>query len=162
MRKRLSERLTYANVMATVAVCLVIGGGVTLAAVSGSAKIKFGAEKGLSISGYETVLSIPGVGKVQAFCEKGTLIRFKNTSGKTLKVTAFSEYNGDREISSVASGGSSLEFYVGGGASGSDHLHVFRASASGTPAADITVGYDYGVDGACPNRTVTAQAVSSE
>ncbi len=160
MLERIRGRLTYANVVATLAVCLAIGGGVTLAAVNGSGTVKFGGEKGISSEAYETVLSVPGVGKVQALCSKGTLVRFKNTSGKTLAATVERAAAGDFE-EDVLADGESLETF---GFFDVDTLrfHAFRQAASGTPATDITVGVSYpgGVD--CSARTVTAQAVSKD
>jgi len=160
MIKRLSARLTYANVMATVAVFLAIGGGVTLAAIGGSGRVKFGGEKGLTLFTYETVLSLPGVGKIQASCSKGTNIRFKNKSGKTLRATVHRSSTGDFESDTLANN-ESLEHFAGIPDPDTLRFQVFRTSGSGKPAADITVGSRYG-GGACEQRMVTAQAVSSE
>jgi hypothetical protein len=160
MVQRIRGRLTYANVGATLAVCLAIGGGVTLAAVKGSGTVKFGGEKGISFESYETVLSVPGVGKIQASCSKGTLVRFKNTSGKTLAATVERAADGDFE-QGVLADGQSLESF---GFFPVDTLrfHAFRRASSGTPATDITVGVSYPESPDCGGRTVTAQAVSKD
>jgi hypothetical protein len=159
MIKRLQARLTYANVMATVAVFLAIGGGVTLAAVSGSGSVKFGAEKGLNVEEFETVLSLPGIGQIQAGCFVDvSKVRFKNTSGETLQATAVRASDASFEGSALADG-RSLE-RQGGDPQNTFRFHVFKADPDGTPAADVTVGSRF-VE-SCAGRTVTAQAISSE
>jgi hypothetical protein len=155
MIKRLKARLSYANVMATIAVFVAIGGGVTLAAVGGSGKVKFGGEKGISGGGFENVLSVPGVGKIQAQCLKGTFIRFKNTSGKSLYVTVEDPDSDGFTDALLADGESIQEVSVG---TQTFRFHAFRAAGGGTPAADITVGAKWTVD--CGPRAVIAQAVS--
>ncbi len=56
--------------------------------VAGSGAARFGGVKGLPEGSYKDILTVPGVGKIQANCTKGTLIRFKNTTDRTLQVTA--------------------------------------------------------------------------
>lgn len=159
MIKRLSPRLTYANVMATIAVFLAIGGGVTLAAIGGSGSVKFGGHKGLAFDSFDTVLTLPGVGKVQAQCSKGTFVRFKNTSGKTLHVTAHDVADDDFSGEAVPDNGS-LQVLSGPDLAETIRFQAFRAGGDGTPAADITVGAKWVAS--CDQRVITAQAVSSE
>lgn len=156
---RLGSRLTYANVIATLALCLAIGGGVTLAAVGGSGSVKFGAEKGLSSAAFETVLSLNGIGKVQAFCDNDvTIVRFKNTSGKRLQATSVRASDGSF-FGEALDDGDALQ-HQAGNPQATFRFHVFTADANGKPAADITVGSKFATP--CPNRVVTAQAVRSE
>ncbi len=164
MMKRVAGKLSYANVMATVAVFLVLGGGVTMAAISGNGSVRFGAIKGLAVQEWETVLNLPGIGKVQAFCSKGTEIRFKNTSGGALQGSLLRETDSDFEATVLPDGSSVDTVAQGvGEEDGIDTMrfHVFKTSASGKPMADITVGHQYG-DLSCEDRTATAQAVASE
>jgi hypothetical protein len=164
MVKRVASKLSYANVMATVAVFLVLGGGITMAAISGDGSVRFGAKKGLTKFEWETVVNLPGIGKVQARCSKGTGVRFKNTSGGTLQGSVLREADSDF-VATVLPDGGTLDTFALGIAEADDidtmRFHVFKTSASGKPMADITVGHQYG-DGACENRTATAQAVASE
>jgi hypothetical protein len=160
MVRKLRSRLTYANVMATLAVALALGGGgFALANVSGSGNVRFGAEKGLSVGSFENVLTMPGVGKVQAICSKGTLIRVKNTSGKTFAVTRFSEVDGDFDSEVVPDGEASTETFIQFPMD-TVRYHVFRAGGDGTPMADITVSTRYTDGAACAGRVVVAQALS--
>jgi hypothetical protein len=158
MLQRLLSRFSYANVMATVAVFLVLGaGGFALATVQGSGSVRFGGVKGLPVSGANVkVLAVPGVGKILAACSKGTYLRFKNTSGGPLQATAFRESDGDFEYDALADGQTLTTSAV----SDPDtvRFHAFKAADGGKPAADITVGSRYD-GGACVDRAVTAQAV---
>jgi hypothetical protein len=160
MIRRLLSRLSYANVMATLAVVLALGGGgFALANVSGSGDVRFGAEKGLTPGGFETVLTMPGVGKLQAVCSKGTLIRVKNTSGKTLQVTRFREIDGDFDSDTVPDGQVSTLTFIQFPMD-TVRYHVFRAGGDGTPMADLTVSTRYTDGAACAGRVVVAQALS--
>jgi hypothetical protein len=162
--KRVTDRLSYANVMATVAVFLALGGGITMAAISGDGSVRFGAEKGLTEFEWETVLNLPGVGKVQAYCAKGTEIRFKNTSGGTLQASGLREADPAFDAATLADNESLGIVVQGFGAYDNIdtlRLHVFRASAGGKPTADIIVSHQYGPAG-CEQRAVAAQAVASE
>jgi hypothetical protein len=161
MVRGLRSRLSYANVMATLAVALALGGGgFALANISGSGNVRFGAEKGLSSAHYETVLALSGVGKLKAFCGKSTLIRFKNTSSKTLQLTRFREQDGDFDSDKVAAGEVSLETSFSGFPRDTVRYHVFRAGGDGTPMADIAASTKYPANLACASRTVAAQALS--
>jgi hypothetical protein len=162
--KRVAGRLSYANVMSTVAVFLALGGGITLAAIQGDGSFRFGAAKDLPFLEWETVLSVPGIGKVQVFCAKGTGVRFKNTSGGTLQASVLRETDGDFEAASLAENESLETLAQGVGASDNiDTLrfHAFKASAGGKPTADLTLSHQYN-DGDCANRAAAAQAVASE
>ena len=162
--KRVTGKLSYANVMATVAVFLALGGGITIAAISGDGSVRFGAEKGLTEFEWETVLTLPGIGKVQAFCSKGTSIRFRNTSGEQLQASVLrgqgAQFDGD-----ILGQGGALAQAVFADSEDSNidtmRFHVFKASASGQPMADITVSHQYGA-GECDDRSAAAQAVASE
>jgi hypothetical protein len=161
MIKWLAARLSYANVMATLAVFVVLGGAAA-ATLRGNGSVKFGAEKGLDKASYETVLNLSGLGKVQAICGGQTGIRFINRSGKEVQATL---EQGSDEIffgATMADG----ENFEGGAATqdnGIDTLrfHVFTADADGKPMADITVSHKYPGDSNCAGRTVAAQAVAS-
>ncbi len=164
MMKRVAAKLSYANVMATVAVFLVLGGGITMAAISGDGSVRFGAKNGLTASEWETVLNLPGIGRVQARCSKRTEIRFKNTSGRALQGSLLRETDSDFAATVLPDGGTldtvaqAVEEEEG---IETMRFHVFKTSASGKPMADITVGHQYG-DFDCEDRTATAQAVASE
>jgi hypothetical protein len=161
---QISGRLSYANVMSTVAVFLALGGGVTLAAISGDGSVRFGAEKGFPVMEWSTVLNLPGIGKVQALCSKGgTGIRFKNTSGETLQASVLREGDGNVAAASLPQSQSLEMVALGIGDDDIDTMrfHMFKASDSGTPTVDITVSHQYG-DASCEQRAAAAQAVASE
>jgi hypothetical protein len=160
--KRVAGKLSYANVMATVAVFLALGGGITMAAISGNGSVRFGGTKGLPFFERETVLNLPGIGKVQADCEQVTEIRFRNKSGGTLQASFRRESDSDFGAAVLVDGESlatSAQLTGGDDAIDTIRFHVFKAD--GKPAAEITVSHRY-APGSCEARVVTAQAVASE
>jgi hypothetical protein len=128
--------------------------------VSGGGDLRFGGFKGgfTALGPYKKVLGVPGVGKIQAQCSKGTNIRFKNTTNRTLQATWMREANGAIDSAALAPGETLFSYAF----SPTDTLRfqVFRAADGGKPMADITVGSSYG-DGSCAQRAVVAQSVSN-
>ena len=122
MFKSLRGKLTYANVVATLALFLVLAGGLAAAAISGSGTAKFGGQKGLIVSEWVTVLNLPGVGKLQGFCSKSSSFGFRNTSGKTLQATVVRNADGTAEDQILAPG-ERMQLGVG---SGDDGLSTAR------------------------------------
>ena len=84
MTKRILSRRSYANLMATVAVFLALGGR-AWAVVKGSGTITSRNAHGLG--GAETpVASLPGIGDITALCDQfGPSLNFVNHSGKTAR-----------------------------------------------------------------------------
>jgi hypothetical protein len=160
MFNRVKPHLTYANVMVTLLAFVVLTGGFALARVSGSGDVKFGGHKGLSGT-FDTIVTAPGVGKIQANCNKATFIRFKNSSGTGLNYRRFEESTGDYSKGSLGTGDTLGE--VPPNADVSYELHVFHEgnNNSGPPMADFVFsGED--VLSACDNASVVAQVVSKD
>ena len=156
------EKLTYANVMSTLAVFLVLGGGITAAAISGSGSVKFGGQKGVSPApSWDTILNLSGIGKVQAQCGKGTNIAFRNTSGKKLLAT-FLENEGGGAQDALLDDKDRLQETFEPADNGIDTIRFHVATLNGKVMAEITASNRYPDDFACAKRTVAAQAVSSE
>ena len=87
MIDRIRQRLTYANVVATLALFAAVGGG-AVAAVGGSGgTVRVGAVKPGTFPGTK-VLGLAGVGVLRAECFKGnTGGQWTNRSGKPQTVT---------------------------------------------------------------------------
>lgn len=85
MTNRILSRLSYANVMATVAVFFALGGG-AWAVVKGNGTIT--SRNAHAIGGAATpVASLAGVGDITALCDQfGLSLNFVNHSGKKLRV----------------------------------------------------------------------------
>lgn len=159
MLRRLFSHLTYANVMSTLAVFLVIvGGGVALASVSGTGRVKFGADRGLG-SGYTTVLSVKGVGQVQAACNGNVLtLGWRNTTSQQ-QVAWADRPAQDVHISIMLDPGLTPLATVGD--SEGLRMHIFRGTGADRPAADVVITALPNASG-CGDDHVAAGAVSSE
>jgi len=164
--RALANRLTYANVMSTLAVFLVLAGGIAAAAISGSGSVKFGGQKGLVNGEWVTVLNLPGIGKLQAFCGKSTDLGFKNTSGKKLQATASTILAGSdtsEAVDGALAHGARLDIFAATGDEGlsTARFHVFRPGKE--PIAEITASHRYDTgDFSCAKRSAVAQALASE
>jgi hypothetical protein len=160
MLKRVRPHLTYANVMVTVLGFVVLTGGLAMATVNGSGDVQFGGQKGFSGT-FDTIVTAPGVGKIQANCNKAAFIRFKNTSGTGLDYRRFEESSGEFAKGSLGTGDTVGE--VPPNVDVSYEFHVFHEgnSNAGPPMADFTVSAE-DVTTACDNVSVVGQVVSKD
>ena len=162
MFQRFLSRLTYANLMATLAVFLALGGGLALATIHGNGSVRFGGQRGLpSDHRFVTILDLQGLGKLQAACgatSPNDKVRFKNTSGGRLNATVFDEPNGDFHATPLSNGDTLQTVFAAFDSFDTVRFHVFRAGRRGTPAADIVASHKYG--SGCSGNTVAAQALA--
>ena len=161
MLRRLISHLSYANVIATVAVFLALaGGGYALATIQGHGRVSFGGQKGLSDGSFATILNLPGIGKVQGRCGMSDSVRFKNTSGRELQATVSEGAVGDFEAEPLSDGASlSQQFHAFDGLD-TVRFHVYRAGTDGTPMAEITASHKF--RSGCASNAIAVQAVSSD
>ena len=152
------RHLTYANVMSTVAVFLALAGGYALGTVGGDGSVRSGTVSGLDAD-YQTVLSVPGMGKVQAACINvdQTMIAWKTTA-RPLRVTVerdsgsfgFHHQVGSRSAYEIGLGGIGMRI----------QFHVAARAPKDAPQTVVSaVGADFSGDCAAQ---VSAEAVSTE
>ena len=160
MRQRLRSKLTYANVMSTLAVALVIGGGTASAIIVYDAPAGFNAVKGIQTP--RTVLGVPGVGTVTASCGRaGIVIHWKNRTPQGQLV--FVDPGGSREPTGVSLGsGEERGIIVFGAPDPYEMVHVqaVRPGNGGTPMAEVGIVINWRGD--CATATVAAHSESSE
>jgi hypothetical protein len=153
----LRRHLTYANVMSTVAVFLAVAGGYAIGQIGGDGSVRSGTVSDLDAD-YQTVLSVPGMGKVQAACVNGdeTMIGWKTTA-KPLRVTVDRQGSAFGFLHQV---GSRSAYEVGLAGLGSRvQFHVVPRVPKDTPQTVVSaVGVDFSGDCAA---YVSAQAVST-
>ena len=148
----LREKLTYANVMSTLAVFLALGGGYAIATIKGDGRIVQGSEV-IEID-PETVANIPGVVKVRASCTGALEFELKNLSGAAQQLEI--GLGNDTEDEVLLPGEKAT--FIG---SGNTLVQAFRPSGSGSPIASLTISGQYLGSCAAPHP-VAVTAVSSE
>jgi len=111
MLKRFTPRLSFANVMSSVAVFLALGGGYATA-FSGSGTLQKAAEDGIAQT-FEDIRSLNGFGVLQAQCdtvEDDIDYRFNNTTGKSIKIRGLAWDSANQADATVMSGDMSSTF----------------------------------------------------
>ena len=159
-----AERLTYANVVATIALFGVLAGGYA-AAFSGKGSLRQGhvfPDFGERL----TVVELPGVGALKADCGDGsiTTVYVKNTSGKNLAVHVIAGTSAVSDAfvfrADIADGATEPVGGVGGGEQWSTaRLTIYPAGKSARPQASVNVNLDRGCG---EDGGVAAQVLSSE
>ena len=150
--QRIRERMTYANVMSTVAVFLALGGGLAFAAIKGDGRI---VQKGKAVGlEPETVAKVPGVVRVRADCTGSLQIHIRNDSDAA--ITLFAGVGNDTSVDELLPGVE--ETYPG---NGNLVVQAFRPQGNGSPMASLTISGVY--QGTCAvEHFVAVTAVSSE
>lgn len=151
---RIRRRLSYANVVATLALFLAIGGGTAAAIVIINSKSGFDAVKGVGEES-EKVLGVPKVGAVKASCDEGRIIiNWKNATDARQKVFVD---DGGMNPTVHTLGAGDVGIIINGGLPAPDMLHllVLRPGNGGTPMAEVGMIID-----GC--RLVAAHSESSE
>jgi hypothetical protein len=173
--EQLGTQLTYARVMATLAIALVaLGSGYSLA-FSGSGTLQKGGKQGIT-TGTDTIRTVSGVGSVTATCDPDGLgsgpqdlrLRLVNGSGETLSAYVYRARTGsgvaaDPLTFSIPDAGiidpvdAALPAEVG------EHIriHVFPADGTKRPQAEILVSANTNSEG-CSNDTVHVLDLTTE
>ena len=158
------ERLTYANVVSTIALFGVLAGGYAVA-FSGKGSLR----QGHVFPEHDerlTVVGLPGIGSLKAECGDGSITQLyvKNASGKALSVHAVAgtDTGGNAFVfgADIADGSTEPMGGVGGGENWSTmRLTIYPSGKSSRPQASVNVDVDRGcgTDGG-----VAAQVLSSE
>jgi hypothetical protein len=157
MLKRLRPRLSFANVMSSIAVFLALGGGYATA-FSGSGTVQKGALLNIP-NGAVTVRSLTGIGAIKASCSGGSpSVALENTSGEQLAV-----------------GGVGIDDYIGFGIEDGEsenldpevdgfnemNVHISPGDGSKRPQADVQITADDGAD-TCATSSVAVLATNTE
>jgi hypothetical protein len=167
MTRRILSRLSYANVMATVAVFFALGGG-AWAVVKGSGTITSRNLHGIGGSATR-VASLHGIGEITALCDQfGLSLNFVNHSGRNLRVAIdevgtnpTSSPPAPNVISSLPDGSSyqvladnTNNFY------NDFTYHVYPPGGAHKPIATLFVS-TAGAAGECTGSDVAVQAISN-
>jgi hypothetical protein len=164
---RIRGRLSYTNVVATLALVFAIGGGTAAAIVIvGGAPAGFDAVKGVGARS-QTVLGVPGVGAVKAKCdEHGVVINWKNqTDGRQLILV--DDGGADPRAHSLGGGEVGIIIRISpiGPAPGKQNdmlrLQAVSPSDGGTPMAEVGIIINW-TPGDCQTAFLGAQSLSSE
>ena len=138
MRRRILQKLTYANVMATLGVFLALGGGYAVATIQGNGNAVFNGNANKLNANYKTIANVPGIVRVNAACAGEVLYRIKNTSSKTLLMH---RGTGGGTFDYKMQPGESEDFFNDGVQT--QIFHVYRARGDMTPAALVTISSFY-------------------
>ena len=165
MRSRLRRHFNPPTVISVIALCIAMAGGYA-AAFTGSGSVERAKEVGIRLSGFETVVTLTDIGKLQASCA-GTgspiSLRFKNTSPKRLVSRSFEENSGDYQSAEPDPGEFSSTVSVAVGAE-TVHWHLSPAGGAGRPQADISVTVTPSIAGeaSCSRAEVAIIATTTE
>jgi hypothetical protein len=155
---RLRQKLSWANLAATLAVFMALGAGYA-SAFSGSGTLQKGSLKDIP-STNTLVRSITGIGEIQARCQTNDLrVVLHNASGQDLRVawTAGSQY-----LNQVVNDG--VDHVLSPGADSAFRYHVHPVDGDKRPQADIAVTIDNNsasVSG-CSTSQVSALVLNTE
>jgi hypothetical protein len=156
MAKRILSRLNYANVMATIAVFMAMGGGYAVA-FSGSGSLQKGALLNIP-NGAVTVRSLTGIGAIQASCSGGSpSVAFKNTSGEDLRAQGIG-IDGPIGINVLNGNAENLDEEVDG--PNTMYVHLSPLDGTKRPQADVQItANDTNV---CANSSVAVLATNTQ
>lgn len=161
------DKLTYARVMAALAVALVAFGGGYSVAFSGSGTLQKGGKQGITI-GTDTIRQVNGVGPITASCDPDGLgsglqdlrLRLANISGETLSVYAYRARTGsgvaaDPLVDTLPDAGifDPVDAALPANVEEQIRIHAFPAFGSKVPQADIILSANTGSEG-CSDDTV--------
>jgi hypothetical protein len=160
MLAKLRSKLSYANVVATMALFAALGGGYAVA-FSGSGSLQKGSDLGIS-SNRETIRSLTGIGSIQAQCQSDQVqVYFENKSGELLTAMGAGVTGGTVEQygDNVGPGNLLLLFDAGESITTMD-LHISPQDGTSRPQAsvDITVNETP----SCSTSTVRVLAVNTQ
>jgi hypothetical protein len=167
MLERILSRLTYANVVASVALFLALGGGYALA-VSGDGKLQKGKVNGIGTA-FEDVRTLTGIGSIQAQCVTGApdpslSVRLHNTTANAIRYRFLSIDNEGPAVSGgvgiAQANNNSTAFEV---AAGEDYVHLYLFSGvadAKQPQANIEIGTREVTD--CASSSVSVLALNTE
>lgn len=168
MLRRMASRLSYANVMATIAVFLALGGGgyAALAAIEGSGRGVFGGRTGFdgSTSTFEPILTVPGVVSIKGSCDANAtsslLVKVTNISGRHLVIHRPRDFGEPATSGSLSPNGGSATLTLWGPGGDTQYWHVFRPHGDTRPMVGLTVS---GLEGqGCADSVISAQGLSSK
>ena len=159
-------RLSYANVVATLALAAALGGGAALA-LSGSGSIQR-ATVAPGFNDSETLLRLHGIGRVRAACDDAGFITnyLRNDSGRRLAVSGLAANESAANPGAYyyweeVPDGQEIPL---GGIGGGEGLHatwyvsIFPAGKSARPQATLTLNVEKG----CSDGQVSALATNTE
>ena len=154
------RHLTYANVMSTAGVFLALAGGYAIAEINGDGSVRSGQVSNLGTSEeYKTILTVPGMGKVQAACinTDETWVAWK-TGPKPVRVAVERD---DSSFSFQSNPGIRHGYEVGlSGIGATIEFHVFPRLGQDAPQTVVNAAAN-DFSGDCA-KWVAAEAVSTE
>lgn len=162
--KPLRERLTYANVVATIALVLAVAGGTAPALVDNSPTTVFDAEKGLSEDTVK-IMDLPAIGDFRASCAlsggavSGEVIAGWKNRTDSRQLVFLDDGGPNPTVHSVQPGGVATFMVL------IDtemlELDIFRPRDGGTPMAQLSIAV-YFPDRDCDRVVVAAVGIGSE
>jgi len=159
MRQRFRSKLTFANIAASVALLVAVGGGTASAIIINGAPAGFNAVTGLQKA--RTVLGVPGVGNLTAACGRGgIIINYKNTTPQGQLV--FADPGGSAQTTGLSLGPGqthSIIVYDRPNPFEMAHIQAMRPGNGGTPMAQVGIVINFRGD--CATTVVGAQSESS-
>lgn len=155
------KRLTYANVISTIALFVALGGGYAVA-FSGSGSLQKGAWVGPPTVGQVTVRSLTGIGALNASCTEGGIdtvnLQLTNGSGEPLSFRWGDTQGNDGGNFVQPNEQEAIEPLVGG--QSNLRLHIFPTDGTKRPQASLDINVGGGDD--CPEKHVTVLALNTE
>jgi hypothetical protein len=148
---RIRSRLTYANVVSSIALVLALGGGYAFAFQGHGSLLS--ANNAVAPHSPETLLTLPGIGTMTLDCDASTRpsVKLHSTASKTLVARDVMTKSGDQTLYSQAtlSPDSGDPVYFTGASSvanpvSTHHISIFPASTAKRPQAEVILNLTKG------------------